>query len=240
MTNTPNWHRFETPDALAERFADDIAAALVDTISRRGCALLAVSGGKTPAKFFRALSSRKLPWADVTVVPVDERFVPTTSERSNEKLIRENLLINEAAQARFTPLFHQTPTPQEAADLAEQEVAQLSLPLDVVILGMGGDGHTASFFPDSPDLADVTDPQTEAKVRAVTAPSADEPRLTLTLSMLLEAPLIALHIEGEDKRALFEGVVDQPDPQQRPISAVLLHASRPLQIYWSPKQGEQS
>lgn len=238
MVIDPRWHRFATSQELADRFASDVADFLSVAISQRGHALLAVSGGTTPAAFFRALSNHDLPWAEVTVVPVDERFVPTTSERSNEKLIRENLLVNKAAVARFTPLYHDVPDVREAAMLADRAVTDLPLPLDVVVLGMGGDGHTASFFPDSPELGDAIDPAASHHVLAVTAPSADEPRLTLTLPVILSAGLIALHIEGSEKRSLFETVLAQPHPREKPIGAVLLHAAKPLDIYWAPKKGE--
>ena len=238
MIADPRWHRFATPEQLADRFAGDVADFLKVAISQRGQALLAVSGGTTPAAFFRALSTHDLPWADVTVVPVDERFVPTTSERSNEKLIRQNLLVNKAAAARLTPLFHDVPYVAQAATLADRAVTELPLPFDVVVLGMGGDGHTASFFPDSPELADAIDPAASYHVLPVTAPSADEPRLTLTLPVLLSAGLIALHIEGSEKRALFDTVLAEPHPREKPIGAVLLHLAKPLDIYWAPKKGE--
>ncbi|WP_431192832.1 6-phosphogluconolactonase [Tianweitania aestuarii] len=236
----PRWHDFASPEQLAEQFAEDVANFLKVAISQRGHALLALSGGTTPAPFFRRLAQHDLDWSKVVVVPVDERFVPVSSERSNEKLIRDNLLTGKAADARFTPLYHDTATPNEAADQADRAVADLSLPFDVVVLGMGGDGHTASFFPDSPELVDVTDPSATRRVAAVTAPSADEPRLTLTLPLLLSAGLLALHIEGQEKRGVFEAALAQPNPQEKPISAVLLHAATPLHIYWAPKKGEVS
>lgn len=238
MIADPRWHRFATPEQLADRFAGDVADFLKVAISQRGQALLAVSGGTTPAAFFRALSAHDLPWAEVTVVPVDERFVPTTSQRSNERLIRGNLLVNKAAAARFTPLYHDVPDVAQAATLADRAVTELPLPFDVVVLGMGGDGHTASFFPDSPELPDAIDPAASHHVLAVTARSAEEPRLTLTLPVLLSAGLIALHIEGAEKRALFESVQAGPHPREKPIGAVLLHAAKPLDIYWAPKKGE--
>jgi 6-phosphogluconolactonase len=238
MVADPRWHKFTTPQELADRFAGDVADFLKVAISQRGHALLAVSGGNTPAAFFRALSAHDLDWSNVTVVPVDERFVPVTSERSNERLIRQNLLVNKAAAASFTPLYQDVADVHEAAVLADRAVTELPLPFDVVVLGMGGDGHTASFFPDSPELTDAIDPAASHHVLAVSAPSAEEPRLTLTLPMLLSAGLIALHIEGAEKHSLIETVLAQPHPREKPIGAVLLHAAKPLDIYWAPKKGE--
>ncbi|HEV7417948.1 MAG TPA: 6-phosphogluconolactonase [Tianweitania sediminis] len=238
MRPEPIWHDFDTPTLLAERFADDVAAALGAAMADRGLALLAVSGGTTPAPFFRALSQRELDWSKIHVAPVDERFVPTTSERSNEKLIRENLLINKAAAASFTPLYHETMTVQEAAIAAERGISVLPLPFDMLILGMGGDGHTASFFPDSPHLADVLDPKTPRLVLSADAPSANEPRLTLTLPVVVAARRLTLHIEGNDKRALFETILRER--QDKPIGIVIEQSPRPVDVYWAPKESELS
>ncbi len=239
MPVEPQWKKFPSSEALAERFASDVAKRLGDAIKARGQALIAVSGGTTPALFFRALSRSDIDWSCVTVVPVDERFVPPASERSNEKLIRGDLLTNKALDAAFIPLFHDVLTAQEAAIVADGELSELPLPFDVVVLGMGSDGHTASFFPDAKELASLIDPKAERRVMPVLAESAGEPRITLTLPTLISAAFVALHIEGSDKRAVLEAALAQPAPHEKPISAVLFHASSPLQIYWAPKKGEE-
>ncbi|MCO5156015.1 MAG: 6-phosphogluconolactonase [Aquamicrobium sp.] len=232
MTARPDWRLFPSPETLAEALADDVARALGAAISRRGHALLAVSGGTTPRLFFRALARQALDWAKVTVVPVDERFVPESSPRSNGALIRNSLLAEKAAAARFAPLFREAGTVEEAARRATAALAALPWPLDASILGMGTDGHTASFFPDAGSLAALTDPASDGLVLPVHAQSAGEPRLTLTLARLLEAGFLALHIEGEEKRAVLDRALEPGG--DKPVSAVFAHADKPVPVYWTP------
>ncbi len=150
-------------------------------IDGRGHALIAVSGGTTPGLFFRTLAKKELDWPKVTVTLADERFVPASSPRSNAALVSENLLQDKAAAANFAGLYRPANSADEAADQADNDLKALAWPADVVILGMGGDGHTASFFPDAEGLDRLLDPSSEKTVLPVSAPSAGEPRLTLTL-----------------------------------------------------------
>jgi len=232
MTARPDWRVFPSPEALAEALAGDVARALGAAVARRGHALLAVSGGTTPKLFFRALSRQALDWAKVTAVPVDERFVPESSARSNGALIRHSLLTDRAKDARFAPLFHEAETVEAAARSANAALSALPWPLDAAILGMGTDGHTASFFPDAGALAALTDPASEGLVLPANAPSAGEPRLTLPLARLLEAGFLALHIEGEEKRKVLEAALEPGG--ERPVSAVFAHADKPVPVYWTP------
>jgi len=199
---------FETPEALAVAFARDVAGRLRVEIAATGRAGLAVSGGTTPVRFFQALSREVLDWARVVVTLVDERCVSEDSPRSNTASVKAHLLQNEAAKARFVP------TGDETA-------------LTVAVLGMGLDGHTASLFPGGDHLAEALDPAGRAVVLPMTAPNAGEPRVTLTLPVLL----VALHIEGLAKRQVLEHA-QQPGPvAEMPVRAVL---ARNPEIYWSP------
>jgi 6-phosphogluconolactonase len=229
------WHEFAKPEALAKTFAGRISDVLTDAIEARGKALLAVSGGTTPIHLFKVLSETDLDWRQVTITLVDERFVPPTSPRSNEGLARRDLLRGKAASANFVGLYHEAATVEEAARKAEAALASLPYPFDFVVLGMGPDGHTASFFPDDPDLARPLDLSGKRIVLPIHATSAGEPRLTFSLPKLIEARHLALHIEGADKkqvldRALGEGPL-------LPIRAVIDAAKKPVEIYWAPKRG---
>jgi 6-phosphogluconolactonase len=227
-------HVFDNGAALAEGLAEAVAAALSAAVAARGEACIAVSGGSTPKAFFKALSGKAIDWAKITVTLVDERFVEPDSDRSNEKLVRDNLLVNAAAAAKLQPLYYPAATAEEAAAAATKQTAVLGCPFDVAILGMGGDGHTASFFPGGSRLAEALDPATPRGVMTMEAEGAGEPRLTFTFSSLQDARLLVLHIEGAAKKDVLAKAEAPGDEAGMPIRAVLRRAASPLQIYWAP------
>lgn len=229
---TPRLHEFGARQELASALAEVVADRLSRAIAGHGSASLAVSGGTTPALFFAALSGLDIDWSRVTVTLVDERFVEPSSPRSNEGLVRRALLTGKAAAARFIPLYRYAASLEDARVAAEQALSALGLPLDVVVLGMGADGHTASFFPDATRLADLLDPASQSLVATVEAPSAGETRLTMTLPPIASARFLALHIEGDEKRGVLDAVLSAKSSP--PISAVLGAARSDVQIYWAP------
>jgi 6-phosphogluconolactonase len=225
---------FSSGGELAEALADTVAGALAAAITARGTTTLAVSGGNTPKAFFAALSRRPIDWGKVTVTLVDERMVGPAHERSNHRLASLFLLQNKAAQARFVPLYSQPGDAAAVAEMASNKIDALALPFDVVVLGMGTDGHTASFFPGGTTLAAVTDPGCRQSVMSIEAPGAGEPRLTLTLPRIVEASLVVLHIEGEAKKAVLARALETGPETELPIRCVLRHARTPVEIYWAP------
>ena len=219
---------------LAEALADRVAGALAIAITTRGQATLAVSGGTTPKAFFAALSRKPIAWDKVTVTLVDERMVPVSHERSNHRLTSLYLLQNRAAEAGFVPLYTSKGDAADVAQTASAVIDAMALPFDVVVLGMGTDGHTASFFPGGTTLDAVTDPACARSVMAIDAPGAGEPRLTLTLPRIVEAGLLVLHIEGEQKKAVLAKALGAGPEAEMPVRAVLRHAKTPVEIYWAP------
>jgi 6-phosphogluconolactonase len=224
---------FASPEELAEALAEHVAKQLAGALEARGKASLAVSGGKTPVRFFQALSMQPLDWHNIGVTLVDERLVPETDQRSNARLVQENLLVGNAAAARFLPLYSAAATPEQAARNAQSalSVSAFPFPLDVVILGMGADGHSASFFPDAPNLGELIENKLGGWVLPVQSKSAGEPRLTLSLQLLCAARFLALHIEGEEKKRVLQEALEEGD---RPVSAFFDRAESGVQIYWAP------
>lgn len=226
-------HVFDNGAVLAEGLATAVSTALAEAVAARGAASIAVSGGSTPKAFFKALSAKAIDWSNVTVTLVDERFVAPDGDRSNEKLVKDNLLVNAAAAAKFQPLYYPTASAEASAAAASRETAGFGTPFDVVILGMGGDGHTASFFPGGSRLAEALDPATPRGVMTMEADGAGEPRLTFTFSSLQDARLLVLHIEGAAKKDVLAQAEASGDEAEMPIRAVLRRAVSPLQIYWA-------
>ncbi|WAC62368.1 6-phosphogluconolactonase [Pseudoxanthomonas sp. SL93] len=222
-------HPFADGDAVAQALAQAVADDLRAALALRGNASLALSGGTTPRRFLQALSQQALDWSQVTVTLVDERWVADDHERSNARLLKEYLLQGAAAQARFVPLFRPAATPDE---VLQAVAADLPLPLDVAVLGMGSDGHTASFFPGGDRLAEALDPAGDAVVLPMRAPGAGEPRITLTLPVLRDAGRLYLHIEGGEKRQVLQQALSgQGGGSGYPMRAVLQALASPLQVY---------
>lgn len=214
---------------LAEQLAEAVFQALNDDLEHQGNALLVVSGGSTPVPFFKALAAKPLPWERVEITLADERWVDEQSHDSNAKLVREHLLQGAAAAAHFEPLTSDADTPEEGVAEVRERALSLSWPASVVILGMGGDGHTASLFPDSLELGLAL--ATEEPLVAVRTPSQPQPRITFSADRLHQARRHVLHITGDDKRAVLAKALSGDEVRQLPIRVFL---SCPLAIYWAP------
>lgn len=227
----PVEHHLADDAALASGLAADVAARLREALAQRGHALLAVSGGRSPVAFLQALSLERLDWAEVTVILVDERCVPDKHPDSNAALVRQHLLQGPATAACFVPFFQDVPSSQDDAALhalqlhAEARLGRLSWPLDVAVLGMGLDGHTASLFPGAPGLERaLTTPAHCAWVR----PAATQPaRLTLSLSTLLQARHLILQISGAAKQAVYARAL-QGAEAGLPVSLLLCQPQTPI------------
>jgi 6-phosphogluconolactonase len=230
----PARHDFDGPDALAEALASAVEERLASRLAQGGRASLALSGGRTPARFLRALARRTLDWSRVDVTLVDERWVGEDSPRSNAALLRDGLIRDEAATATFYPLYRAGGTPDGERGAVEAMVRGLPHPFACVVLGMGDDGHTASFFPGGDTLAAAIDPATPRLVEALRAPAAGEPRITLTLPALLASDLVCVHIEGETKKAVLAQALADGPVEDMPVRAVLRQDRTPVRVYWCP------
>ncbi len=237
MPNTPriSSHRFDL-----QALAQDIAQRLQAAVQARGQAVLCVSGGQSPVVLFQALRVLPLAWHQVSIGLVDERCVPSQHEASNARLVRQHLLQDVAAAATLVPLIADedganplTSSPVVCARHATFTMRQLGA-ADVLVLGMGTDGHTASLFPEAINLPEALDPtQTPACVAIELAhPPANAPcaRVSQNLSMLLTARHIVLPVTGADKLAVLERALLSKS-LALPVSHVL-HQNRAEVAVW--------
>ena len=231
MANDFQRRDFADDGDLAPAFADWTAEKLSAAIAERGAAFFVVSGGKSPAGYFRALSTMPIDWTRVSITLADERRVPDDSPRSNARFVRETLLRNHAAAATFIPLADARFSESQELAAASARVADLPLPADLVVLGMGDDGHTASWFPGAEGLAEAMDQGSRQLVAPIQAPDAPEPRLTLTGRVILRAQSIALLIEGQDKMNTLAKALGEGPTETMPIRAVLRRAADKLTIF---------
>lgn len=205
---------FGSPREAAQEAADAIAAALRDAVLERGQATFIASGGRTPEPVYDILARADLAWDKVRVTLTDERWVDPHSADSNERMVRDRLFVERAAAAGFTPLKSAHAGSAEAVPEVEGRLEAI-LPGDVVLLGMGADGHTASLFPGGP---------VEAEGLAVAA----DQRLSLTMRALQPRRLTVLLISGVEKRRVLE------EGEGLPVHVLLSLTKAPVRVLWSP------
>ena len=208
--------------ASAQVLADAVAQNLRDVLAQQDRATLAVSGGKSPIAFFQALSQQDLDWARVNITLVDERIVPTAHADSNTGLVRQHLLQHRAAAATWLPVVDDDADEgslKNSAAAVEFALQHYTQP-DVLVLGMGGDGHTASIFPQAPQFADAVRPDYPQPLLHTTPITAPYERISMTLAAIEATPHVYLAIAGADKRRVYEAAA-QAQSAQYPISYVL-------------------
>ena len=223
---------FENTSALDIELSAKVAKLLIADIADTGSASLVVSGGRTPMGFFHLLSQQILDWSKVSITLADERWVDTDHADSNEKLVRANLLINEAHQATFIGLKNSAADAIVGEPEAEQALAAVGK-FTVLILGMGDDGHTASLFPGADALALGLDMNSGRTCIGVTPTAAPHQRISMTLPRLLDSQQIIIHISGAGKQQVLEQAQAGDDVEALPIRAILNQQQAPLAIYWA-------
>ena len=228
-------HKVST-DRLAIELAQDIAQRLHATIQASGKAVLSVSGGKSPIELFEALRVHAIDWSKVIITLVDERCVPNSHNDSNAHLVQQHLLQDGAYDATLVPMVNETIDVSDATQQAVWASAQLQTagPADVLVLGMGADGHTASLFPEAPNLAqalDLHNTQGCVGITLVHPPAnAPYPRVTQTLAHLLKAKHIVLPISGDDKRNTLQRAWSHAQ-DALPVSHVLHQTLAPVAVW---------
>lgn len=221
-------HVFEDPRAQREALATAVSAVLQATLDHQPAhtnAMLAVSGGTSPRPFLQTLSCAPLDWTRIRVTLVDDRWVPETDPASNARLVRETLLHNAAASAPFLPLVDMTVPLDEHVKTLNAHTKQR---LDVAVLGMGEDGHTASLFADAPEWIHAT--TTPASFVAIHPGAAPHPRISLSLAALQRTAHLFLLIAGPRKREVLETAAAAP--QNNAISQLAHNKEIRLNVYW--------
>lgn len=226
---------FDTAGELNLALGRHIHAGLRRIVTRGRQASLAVSGGSTPAALFSRLANIDLAWDRVRITLADERCVVPDSPASNEFLVRRRLLQEKAAAAQFLPISNGPETDRSWLNGCRQRlIDQQIIPFDVLILGMGEDGHTASLFPDADNIDWLMSPDNQDVLAMTRAPSAAHQRVTFTLETLLKSRQILLHITGDTKKDALQKALDGNDTRAMPIRALLHHPSLDMAIYWAP------
>lgn len=220
------WHRFAALTDASEALAEAVAVRLKDLLAGRERALLAVPGGTTPAGFLAALGRHELPWERVTVLPTDERFVAADDLASNERMIRAAFAPLAAGRAGFLSFHGHGSDIEAAAALLCAELAELP-PLDLLVSGMGEDGHIASLFPGA-EAAFEAVPDSGI---VVARPPGLPPRLSLSPARLLGAGWAGLLVAGNAKEAVLRATPER-GRQRLPVD-LLLGSARGLDVYWA-------
>ena len=228
------WWDYDDVDELADAVAGDVGFIIESALDARNAALIALPGGRTPLPVYGKLAERSLLWKRVTIIPTDDRLVPVDNELSNARALAQTFL---PKGARVLPIAAEIADYRLAGNSADARLQDLSWPPDLVWLGMGKDGHTASIFA-GPDLQDALDaPKARRAVGVMPDPmpqDAPVPRVTLTRSAILSARTILITVTGQDKRELLEGAIADGQSSKLPIGRVLAEAEQPIDIHWCP------
>src|ERR1700691_2587992 len=217
----PAVQNFADAETVSHELATQIAGTLAAAIGARGLASLVVSGGRSPVRMFEILRAQPLDWSRICIALADERWVDPQDAASNERLVRDVLLKDHAAAARFLGLKNGAPSPDLGAVSAWETFARVPRPFDAVLLGMGDDGHTASLFPASPNLPSALNSAAVAGCVGMWSPVAPHPRLSLNLSALLDSRRVVVLISGESKWRTYAAAHAPGPAQDMPVRAVL-------------------
>ena len=228
------WWEYDSLSELADAVAGDVGFIVESAVDARGASLIAVPGGSTGPAVFGKLAAQKLPWKKVTIIPTDDRLVPMDDERSNVRAIAKAFL---PVGARVIPIAAEIADYRLAGNSADARLQDLPWPPDLVWLGMGTDGHTASIFA-GPDLQDALDAPKARRAIGVMPdplpPEAPVARVSLTRSAILSARTVMIVITGDDKRALLEQAIADGHSSKLPVGRVLAEAEQPIDIHWAP------
>ena len=229
------WWEYDDAAEMAEAIAGDIQFVIESALDARGSAVLALAGGNTPRDAYAKLAKAKLDWKKVTIIPGDDRIVPLGDPLSNATMLGKAFI---PTGARVIPLVSDKAADYRAAGrAADARLQDLHWPPDLVLLGMGGDGHTASIF-HGPDYDEALSGPRERRALGVMPDplpkEAPVPRVTLSRAAIVSARALTIALTGQDKRAVLERAIDQGPSSSYPIGRVLAEAEQPVDVHWAP------
>lgn len=236
-----NEQRFENFEKLSTQLLNDSRQVIVSTTDGGARSSIFLSGGTTPAPFYRRLSEQDLPWQQISIGLVDERWLDRDHDASNEKLLLENMFRQQAAAATLVPMKNTATSAREGEQLCQQRYQQLfdNTQPCLAILGMGNDGHTASLFPYADGLSAALSDANEAPCAAI-YPSESEvtgaytERMSLTVSALKKTKHLALLLVGAKKWLSYEAAKADGPIEAMPIRALLRDPNCTVHVYWCP------
>jgi len=232
MTDHLHEHFFDTRDAASISAARHLAESLATQLADCETASLIVTGGSSPLRCYAELAALELDWERVRLLISDERWVESNHADSNERMLRENLLVKHAAAAHLLPVYERQTTMTERCRQLNDVAPTLPKPIAAALLGMGGDGHIASLFPDADNLAQGLDPETAEWYLPVVTEASPHPRISMTLAALKQCNSLLLLFFGEAKREVYEQAKNQA--QNYPVAALLRQQQVPVHVYWAP------
>lgn len=225
-------NNFESREALMVELGSEIITALSASIENRGKASMLLSGGTTPGPLYKNLCVQDIAWDKVWFSATDERWVDPDHPDSNERLIRDTLLQNKAANAHYVSLKSDHPTPHAGQRDTEENFRKMPLPFDIVLLGMGEDGHVASLFPNIADSQDALGEEITTLCHAIKREEGDVDRMTVTLNGLLNSKQVFLLFFGTKKLDVFNSAKNVKT-DELPVSYLLHQDNVPISLYWA-------
>ncbi len=228
------WWDYDDAEEMAAAVSGDIAFVIESAIDARGACVIALSGGKTPIPIYAKLAEAKLDWKRVTIIPTDERIVPLGDPLSNVTMIAKTFL---PKGARVMPIVSDKAADYKAAGRSADALMQdLHWPLDLCLLGVGADGHTASIFPGADFDEAISGPNERRALGVMPDPMPAEapvPRITLSRAAIVSAKALMIAVTGDAKRKVIEDAIKQGPSSKYPIGRVLADAELPVDIHWS-------